>query len=49
MEQENKKQLAMEQNVFILKSYCKTKNYNQVYTKFKVLLPERLPPNKTTI
>ena len=34
---------------FIVKLYYKTKSYNQVQTKFRTLLPERLPPDKTTI
>ena len=41
-------QLTMEQRTFIVKSYCETKSYNQVQTKFITLFLERLPPNKTT-
>ena len=41
-------QLTMEQRIFNVKSYYKTKSYNQVQTKFRILFPERLPPpNKT--
>ena len=42
-------QLTMKQCAFIVKSYCKTKSYNQVQTKFRTLFPESLPPNETTI
>ena len=39
----------MEQHIFIVKLYYKTKSYSQVQTKFRTLFPECLPPNKTTI
>ena len=42
-------QLAMEQGIFIVKSYYETKSYNHVQTNFRTLSSECLPPNKTTI
>ena len=42
-------QLTMEQRIFVVKSYYETKIDNQVQTKFRTLLPERWPLNKTTI
>ena len=39
-------QLTMEQRIFIVKSYYETKSYNQIQTKFRILFPERLSPNK---
>ena len=39
----------MEQCIFIVKSYCEMKSYNQVQTKFRTLFPELLPLNKTMI
>ena len=42
-------QLAMEQCIFIVKSYYGTKSSNQVQTKFRTLDPEHLPQKKTTI
>ena len=42
-------QLAMEQCIFIVKSYYGTKSYNQVQSKFRTLDPEHLPQKKTTI
>ena len=42
-------QLTMEQHIFIVKLYYKTKSYSQVKTKFRTLFPKRLQPNKTKI
>ena len=45
---ENKMQLTKEKRIFITKSYYEMKSYTQIQTEFRILFPERLPPNKTT-
>ena len=41
-------QLTKEKRIFITKSYYEMKSYTQIQTEFRILFPERLPPNKTT-
>ena len=45
---ENKMELTKEKRIFITKSYYEMKSYTQIQTEFRILFPERLPPNKTT-
>ena len=42
-------QLTMEQHIFSVKLYYKTKSYNQNQIHVRILFRERLPPSRTTV